>query len=173
MKIKIRLNSLFLISYCSIIFRTDALANLSSKMPKKSATFVTNKMCPFAQKCWVALEASHMHYEMKEIGLYGAGGKPNWFLKLNPKGTVPVLEVDGESPTIYPDSELILDYINSNTDLKSPEKDEEIKKWRNIVSNQIIPIGKRAVLGGAESNLKNCCKRLIVKLKGHFCVATQ
>lgn len=170
MKIEIRLTSLFLIfSYCSIILRTDALANLSSnKMPKKSATFVTNKMCPFAQKCWSALEASHLPYELKEVGLYGAGGKPNWFLKLNPKGTVPVLEISGKSPTVYPDSELILDYINSNTDLKSPEKDEEIQKWRNIVSNQIIPIGKRAVLGGGREQLDELLQEIDGEVEGPF-----
>ena len=28
---------------------------------------------------------------MEEVSLYGAGGKPDWFMKLNPKGEVPVL----------------------------------------------------------------------------------
>ena len=49
-------------------------------------TLYTNKMCPFAQKAWIALEekkAAHgVPFAMEEIGLYGAGGKPGWFLKV-------------------------------------------------------------------------------------------
>jgi len=48
----------------------------------------TPRKCPFAQKAWVALETSGCEYEMKEISLYGSGGKPDWFWKLNPRGTV-------------------------------------------------------------------------------------
>ena len=31
------------------------------------------------------------HLNHQEVGLYGHGGKPKWFLELNPKGQVPVL----------------------------------------------------------------------------------
>jgi glutathione S-transferase len=30
-------------------------------------------------------------FNLTEISLYGAGGKPDWFLSMNPKGMVPVL----------------------------------------------------------------------------------
>ena len=73
--------------------------------------FFTNKMCPFAQKvhiptptelhdssnallglqAWVALEEKGVAFELVEIGLYGAGGKPSWFLEMNPKGSLPTL----------------------------------------------------------------------------------
>jgi glutathione S-transferase len=49
-------------------------------------TLYTNKMCPFAQKAWIALEekkAAHgVPFKAEEISLYGAGGKPGWFLKV-------------------------------------------------------------------------------------------
>jgi len=54
--------------------------------------FFTNKMCPFAQKAWITLEEKQVPFELVEIGLYGAGGKPDWFMKMNPKGLVPVLK---------------------------------------------------------------------------------
>ena len=55
---------------------------------------ITNRMCPFAQKAWIALElCSGMPFAVQEISLYGAGGKPAWFWELNPAGTVPVLVV--------------------------------------------------------------------------------
>jgi len=49
---------------------------------------------------------------MEEISLYGKNGKPDWFLELNPDGTVPVLECYGGA-IILPDSDLILDNIGT------------------------------------------------------------
>jgi glutathione S-transferase len=60
--------------------------------------FITNRMCPYAQKVWMALEVLQISYTMVEIPLYGKDGKPDWFLQYNPKGTVPVLVVE-ESET--------------------------------------------------------------------------
>ena len=51
-------------------------------------------------------------FTMEEISLYGAGGKPSWFLKLNPAGTVPVLDVN-DGAEVIPDSELILEYVSN------------------------------------------------------------
>lgn len=75
---------------------------------------VTHKMCPFAQKAMIALECSEQPYELEEICLYGSGGKPSWFLQLNPQGTVPVLVYNGGS-VVLPDSDLILDAIESGS----------------------------------------------------------
>ena len=81
---------------------------------------VTNRLCPYAQRAHIALAASGLKYETKvhcfhsichllfgsiyklviptsqEVGLYGHGGKPKWFLELNPKGQVPVLILGGK-----------------------------------------------------------------------------
>jgi len=54
----------------------------------ESYRLITNLKCPFAQKAWLALEAKQpkANYVLEEIGLYGSGGKPKWFLDMNPKG---------------------------------------------------------------------------------------
>ena len=57
-----------------------------------SLTFYTNQKCPFAQRVWIALEEKCVEYKPVEIGLYGSGGKPSWFMQLNPKGEVPVIK---------------------------------------------------------------------------------
>ena len=101
--------------------------------------FVTNKMCPYAQKVWIALEVFDVPYSLTEVSLYGPNGKPSWFLKLNPRGTVPVL-LNKDSGEVYPDSDLILNYF-LNLD-KSESSLKEIKSWRNVLNARLIPIGK-------------------------------
>ena len=113
-----------------------------------------------AQKAWIALEASNTPYTLEEISLYGSNGKPSWFLKLNPAGTVPVLNIDtSNGNVVLPDSDLILDYIHDNglstsstsTDTTNKEK---IDSWRDIVNTKLIPIGKKAVLSSGSSSSK-------------------
>jgi glutathione S-transferase len=139
-------------------------------MDKSVAKFVTNKMCPYAQKAWIALEASDTKYSIYEVSLYGKGGKPTWFMKLNPAGTVPVLVCD-DGDNVYPDSELILDYIKDNTGLHSPDKDIDevkVKVWRDNLSQKIIPIGKEAVLGGSTDRLFDLLEYLDDQVQGPF-----
>jgi hypothetical protein len=83
------------------------------------------------------------------VSLYGPNGKPSWFLKLNPRGTVPVL-LNEDSGEVYPDSDLILDYLNLD---KSESSLKEIESWRNVLNARLIPIGKRAVLNGSKKSL--------------------
>jgi glutathione S-transferase len=144
------------------ITETRALSSIadSANMALKNK-FVTNKMCPFAQKAWIALECSKAPYELEEISLYGSGGKPSWFLQLNPSGTVPVLVCNGGA-VVLPDSDLILDALESGSamprsvDLLLPESDpgvaKSVKAWRSSI-NEMLPVGKRAVLSGATAPL--------------------
>ena len=74
--------------------------------------FVTNRQCPFAHKAWIALEESQRPFEMEEISLYGPNGKPDWFWKLYPAGTVPDL-VAGDQ--VLPDSDNILDNLDTES----------------------------------------------------------
>ncbi len=127
--------------------KTNKRRSSPCAMAHAEVQFVTNKMCPFAQKAWITLEEKQVHiadsphhkqsrlllittrspfdffmklfmsglnsfvrwsqrqrnnsrwqfpraqvdYALTEISLYGSGGKPDWFLKMNPKGLVPVL----------------------------------------------------------------------------------
>eukprot|EP00591_Stephanopyxis_turris_P002994 CAMPEP_0195530416 /NCGR_PEP_ID=MMETSP0794_2-20130614/33290_1 /TAXON_ID=515487 /ORGANISM="Stephanopyxis turris, Strain CCMP 815" /LENGTH=226 /DNA_ID=CAMNT_0040661925 /DNA_START=218 /DNA_END=901 /DNA_ORIENTATION=+ len=146
-------------------------ASAAARRQPESTSFVTNKMCPYAQKAWIALEYSDIPYTMKEISLYGANGKPDWFLELNPGGTVPVLECYGGA-VVLPDSEVILDFLSEEGRIESPnlnklvlkKNNEEtkalVKKWRNIMTKQVNPLGKKAVLGGGSSGKKDLFKLL-------------
>jgi glutathione S-transferase len=139
-----------------------------------SMKFVTNKMCPYAQKAWIALEVAKCHYELVEVGLYGSGGKPDWFWKLNPKGTVPVLVCnDGTEENghvVLPDSDLILNYLQdeiSNPLNPPPDIKSIVQTWRNRI-RYMLPVGKRAVLGGNKNELQKCLREMDSAVVGPF-----
>lgn len=103
-----------------------------------------------AQKAWIALEVTGMSYELTEIALYGPNGKPDWFWKLNPKGTVPVLDCgNGE---VWADSDLILDRLpqlqpeGKMLQPSSPQVEQKIQEWRREIT-LMLPIGKNAIQG--------------------------
>jgi hypothetical protein len=56
----------------------EQAANFAVRQSPSSTRFVTNKMCPYAQKVWIALEVVKAPYDMEEISLYGPDGKPDW-----------------------------------------------------------------------------------------------
>ena len=118
---------------------------------------VTHKWCPFAQRAWIALEAKGTEYKMKEVSLYGAGGKPSWFLELNPKGQVPVVVINGE-PVV--ESDVCVDAVDriEPSGSLSPGGDEgeaRVDALRAIVSDMIAPAGKALMLqGGASAEQK-------------------
>ena len=123
-----------------------------------------------AQKAWIALEASGCVYEMEEVALYGAGGKPKWFLKLNPAGTVPVLS---HNDYVVPDSELILDYIANGSiegadKLIKMESTDISDKWRTTIKQRVAPTGKMAVLGGGRCELMELLKEIDDDVVGPF-----
>lgn len=149
-------------SYCVWGFSSLIdIANMALKQSPSSTRFITNTMCPFAQKAWLALEVSKLPYEMEEISLYGRNGKPDWFLKLNPKGTVPVVVANGGA-VVFPDSDVILDQFETKTNTTKavlqgsvplyPPADRQdvrtqIEEWRKRI-NAMLPDGKQAVLSG-------------------------
>jgi len=167
---------LFLIGVC-------CTAAFSAKMPAPPARFITNKMCPFAQKSWVALECAEVPYRLEEVSLYGAGGKPDWFWELNPAGTVPVLVVstgDGEKQVVLPDSDDIITAIERGEidgvapALVAASKDNpQVQEWRSLINRKLIPVGKQAVLGGSsnqKTKLNDLLQELEAKVAGPFLV---
>ena len=73
----IRLVAFLLALYSTTVSAMSLIdaANFAVRQSPASTRFITNKMCPFAQKAYIALEVSNAPYEMEEISLYGAGGK--------------------------------------------------------------------------------------------------
>lgn len=134
--------------------------------------------CPFypihvaAQKVWIALEATNAPYEMEEISLYGANGKPDWFLELNPKGTVPVLVCHGGAVRLR-DSDDILDEIGTAVENGSslvPKDESSIKKVQEFRAklSAFLPIGKKAVLGGSKQKMWNELAELDAMIEGPY-----
>ena len=57
----------------------------------------------------IALKEKGVSYESTVVGLTTSGTYAPWFLKLNPKGQVPVLKIGDK---VVPDSEAIIDVID-------------------------------------------------------------
>ncbi|KAK9118047.1 hypothetical protein Scep_016140 [Stephania cephalantha] len=59
----------------------------------KASTTVPNKLgdCPFTQRVLLTLEEKNIPYDLKLVDL---ANKPEWFLKTNPEGKVPVIKLD-------------------------------------------------------------------------------
>uniref|UniRef100_A0A7S0DZ82 GST N-terminal domain-containing protein n=1 Tax=Hanusia phi TaxID=3032 RepID=A0A7S0DZ82_9CRYP len=117
-------------------------------------TLYTNKMCPFAQKAWIALEEKKVKYELVEINLYGSGGKPGWFLDMNPKGQVPVLK---HGDKVVVESDEILKYIDRNMGSAGDLTrgcEAEVATWMKFLGSEILPSGKALINGyGSQKSL--------------------
>jgi len=160
-----------------------------AKKSQQSILFVTNKMCPFAQKAWIALEAADVPYKLEQVSLYGSGGKPDWFWKLNPKGQVPILVIDSDN--VIADSDQILDEMSMLIDIAhthsslseysttsgllivddydSNNKQQQYATKINIFRsklNEFLPIGKDAVLGGDRQLMWTKLKELDNLMEG-------
>ncbi|PON42798.1 S-crystallin [Parasponia andersonii] len=59
----------------------------------KASVTVPNKLgdCPFCQRVLLTLEEKHLPYDLKLVDLVN---KPEWFLKINADGKVPVIKLD-------------------------------------------------------------------------------
>lgn len=151
-------------------------ANFAVQQSPASTRFITNKMCPFAQKVWIALEVAKTPYELEEISLYGPGGKPDWFWELNPDGTVPVLVCHGGA-AVYPDSDLALDAVGDGNALgeqqvsltaNDEKTDQLVREWRKMINN-MLPVGKKAVMsGGSKQKLMEVLKHMNDKVQSPY-----
>ncbi|GMH26290.1 hypothetical protein Nepgr_028133 [Nepenthes gracilis] len=61
----------------------------------KASVSTPNKLgdCPFCQRVLMTLEEKYLPYDVKLVDLTD---KPEWFLKINPEGKVPVIKLDGK-----------------------------------------------------------------------------
>ncbi|KAH1010467.1 hypothetical protein HUJ05_004756 [Dendroctonus ponderosae] len=69
-----------------------------------------NEYSFYSQKVVLALHEKKLPFETHDIDLNGEQYKP-WFLQINPRGEVPVLQDSGK---IIPDSARIIDYLEDN-----------------------------------------------------------
>ncbi len=79
-------------------------------MSAPKLTLISHHLCPFVQRAAIALLEKEVPFERRNIDL---GNKPDWFLKLSPRGKVPLLLLDDE--TVLFESAAIAEYINDIT----------------------------------------------------------
>mmetsp|Transcript_38105 Transcript_38105/g.151202 ORF Transcript_38105/g.151202 Transcript_38105/m.151202 type:complete len:231 (-) Transcript_38105:988-1680(-) len=132
----------------SLSMRVDS-PELGRYSKKKRIELVSAKPCPYAQRAWIALEEVGVEYTLREVELYG-GRKPDWFLKVNPKGQVPVLLVYDEGDNqLQPiiGSNVICRYIADNLRTEASElaNPEEAKDWHEWIDDDLGYHGKELV----------------------------
>ncbi|CAG9761571.1 unnamed protein product [Ceutorhynchus assimilis] len=109
-----------------------------------------NQFSFYSQKVVMALYEKNLPFETRDIELTGEQYKP-WFLQINPKGEVPVLQDTGK---IIPDSSRIIDYLEdnfSNGDTprlipidQGPEVRQKINHFRDLIdtiNGNVLTIG--------------------------------
>jgi glutathione S-transferase len=67
------------------------------------------RFCPYAQRVRLILEAKRIPHDVVNINLKQ---KPDWFLRINPQGTVPVLQFP--NGYVLTDSNSIGEYLDSS-----------------------------------------------------------
>ncbi|KAF2536777.1 hypothetical protein F2Q68_00022633 [Brassica cretica] len=84
-------------------FGTMAMAASPLEICVKASITTPNKLgdCPFCQRVLLTMEEKHVPYDMKMVDL---SNKPEWFLKINAEGKVPVVKFDEKW---VPDSDVI------------------------------------------------------------------
>jgi glutathione S-transferase len=101
---------------------------------------ITNKMCPYAQRVHLMLELSNprLNFSLKEINLYGENGKPDWFMKLNPVGLVPVLYFPQTELVITESLDIVI-YLLKNFPNSYSYLDQDIQtNWIDFLKKNLI-----------------------------------
>eukprot|EP00746_Dinoflagellata_sp_MGD_P040030 gnl/MRDRNA2_/MRDRNA2_196622_c0_seq1.p1 gnl/MRDRNA2_/MRDRNA2_196622_c0~~gnl/MRDRNA2_/MRDRNA2_196622_c0_seq1.p1 ORF type:complete len:197 (+),score=39.17 gnl/MRDRNA2_/MRDRNA2_196622_c0_seq1:110-700(+) len=133
-----------------------------SNIPNQGLYLVTHKMCPFAQRAWLGLEESGLPFELRETELYP---KPQWLLKLNSKGKVPVLVDDGR---VIVESEKIVEHIADKASVQSRDSEKAVAEWRRIINQELLPAGEDAKLGGNDNRIQDVFGKLDNLILGPF-----
>jgi glutathione S-transferase len=69
-------------------------------------TLISFDLCPFVQRSTITLQEKGVDYDIRYVDL---ANKPDWFLKMNPLGKVPVLQV---GDTVVFESAVINEYLD-------------------------------------------------------------
>jgi len=94
--------------------------------------------CPFVQRVWISLEAKQLPYQYIELDPYK---KPDWYLKLNPRGLIPTLQHDdwccGESTVLME----YLEDLGQGQSLFPPDPKQKAlcRLWSDHINRNIIP----------------------------------
>ena len=116
--------------------------------------------CPYAQRCWMALELKEMQYERVEIDLRA---KPEWLLRISPLGRVPALITQDQRAVV--ESTVINEFLDdvSPDKLLLPEEPWERARQRVLihrVDSRFVPAGFKWLCYGGDDNERAWRKEL-------------
>ena len=114
---------------------------------------ISAEVCPFAQRCRLALLEKELSFELVEINL---DNKPDWFTNVSPYSKVPVL-LHGDT-AIY-ESTVINEYLDEiapepNLLPKSPPQRAEARIWIDFDNSRIVPIFYKVLLAQDDQTQK-------------------
>ena len=102
-------------------------------------TLISHLLCPYVQRAIIVLEEKQIAYERIDIDL---AKKPDWFLKVSPLGTTPVLLVEGKA--IF-ESTVICEYLEETTPgplhPQDPLTRAQHRGWMEFASATLNAIG--------------------------------
>ncbi|KAL4461928.1 hypothetical protein ABPG74_000773 [Tetrahymena malaccensis] len=107
-------------------------------------TFYGYLICPFAQRVRFALEALKIDYEFVHIDLHAGAQKEEAYLKINPFGKLPSIQIDGK--VVY-ESLILLEFLGDRFGGVFPKDDiakAENRIWANYfdqnVASKVFPL---------------------------------
>ncbi|TLD34864.1 hypothetical protein E2P81_ATG05029 [Venturia nashicola] len=115
-----------------------ALATVKKHSKEHNLKLYGGCFCPFVQRVWISLEAKELHYQYIELDPYK---KPDWYLKLNPRGLIPTLQHDG---WCCGESTVLMEYLedlNMGQPLfpSDPKQKAHCRLWTDHINRHIIP----------------------------------
>uniref|UniRef100_A0A1Y1NNY4 GST N-terminal domain-containing protein n=1 Tax=Photinus pyralis TaxID=7054 RepID=A0A1Y1NNY4_PHOPY len=86
-------------------------ANIQEISKKNGLVLYFHPYSYYSHKVLMALHEKHLQFDSIIINLVNETQYEPWFLKINPRGEVPVLQDTGK---VIPDSTRIIDYLEDN-----------------------------------------------------------
>ncbi len=136
-------------------------------------TITSFKLCPFAQMAIIVCNKNNIKADIKYINIMSP---PDWFVKISPTGTVPLLQVDDN---IIFESSVIIEFLNEISSYDMHPQDRVLKalnrSWISIGSSlfgelfSIISTNDEDTFSKAKNNINaKLAKTMAVKKDAKF-----
>jgi len=132
----------------------------SNAMTAHTIKLYTHTACPFAQRVWIALEASGLSFEKVDVNLYGSGGFDKSQLKaveasggLSPKGYIPVMSIGDE---VIRESSVLVQRVADMAPTLQPELLSEAEELISLC-NALPKQTRSRELDGLMRNADSAC----------------
>jgi len=133
---------------------------------------VSFTLCPYVHRATIMLREKGAKYDIKYIDL---ANKPEWFLKISPRGKVPVLTADG---TVIFESAVINEFLDETHAPhffpQEPFERARQRAWVEVTSDHFLAQYKLANamsdddFGAARTSLNGILARFEAEIRGDF-----